>query len=103
MGARPDIASLSLDAVRADGETFVLELGISAPYVSDRLHTWVCALTLSPLFAAPQEVAGEDSVQTLSQALRAARSLLEHFTEKGGKLLIEGRPFPLDVWLGPKL
>lgn len=103
MPPTPNIASLSLDAVRATGEKFVLELAIGAPFISERHQTWACSLTLHPIFAGPQEVAGEDSVQALSLALRAARSLLEDFTEKGGKLLLDGEAFPIEAWLGPKL
>lgn len=103
MTPMPTIASLSLDAVRANGEKFVIELAIGAPFISERHQTWACSLTLNPLFAKPQEVAGDDSVQALSLTLRAARSLLEDFTEKGGKLLLDGEAFPIEVWLGPKL
>lgn len=98
-----NIASLSLDAVGAGGDTFVVELAIGAPSISERHQTWACTLTLHPLLTKPQEVAGEDSVQALSLTLRAARSILEDFTEKGGKLLLDGEAFPVDVWLGPRL
>lgn len=98
-----NIASLSLDAVGADGEKFALELAVGAPFISERHQTWACSLTLRPLLTGPQEVAGSDSVQALSLTLRAARSLLEDFTEKGGTLLLDGQAFPIEVWLGSKL
>ncbi|HEV2081836.1 MAG TPA: hypothetical protein VGR32_05200 [Brevundimonas sp.] len=97
------IASLSLDAVRADGEKIVIALAIGAPSISERHQTWACTLTLHPLLTKPQEVAGADSVQALSLTLRAARGILEDFTEKGGKLLLDAEAFPVDVWLGPRL
>jgi hypothetical protein len=97
------IANLALDAIRADGVTFTLDLAIGAPFISKCHETWVCCLTLHPLLERPQEIAGEDSVQALSLALRAARSLLEHFTEKGGKLLLDGEAFSIEAWFGPKL
>lgn len=97
-----NIASLSLDAVRANGEKFVLELAIGAPFISERHQTWACPVTLRPIFSEPQEVAAADSLQALSLALRVARSLLEDFTDKGGKLLLDGEDFPIDAWLGSK-
>lgn len=99
----PNIASLSLDAVLATGEKFVLELAIGAPFISERHQTWACSLTLHPIFSEPQEVAAADSLQALSLALRVARSLLEDFSDNGGKLLLDGEEFPINAWLGSKL
>ena len=97
------IATLSLDAVRADGREFTLHIRVGAPFVSDRLGSWVCSLTLHPLNDLPLDVAGEGSLHALTLALRTARELLEDFTDKGGKLAMEGETFPLDSWFGLKL
>lgn len=98
-----EIASLSLDAIRANGEKFALDLAISAPFISKRYQTWVCSLTLYPLLPGSREVAGENSVQALSLTLRTARSILEQFTDDGGMILLGGDIFPIEACLGPKL
>tara|TARA_R110002051_G_scaffold269535_1_gene329722 strand:- start:476 stop:778 length:303 start_codon:yes stop_codon:yes gene_type:complete len=94
------IAELTLDAVRADGEAFALHISIGAPFASERFDCWECSLTLHPLFEAPLDVAGEDSLQALALALRTASDLLQDFTDKGGKLLIDGEVFPMNAWFG---
>jgi|TARA_R110002051_G_scaffold111645_1_gene184244 hypothetical protein len=94
------IAELTLDAIRADGEAFDLHISVGAPFASERFDGWECSLTLRPLFEAPLDVAGEDSLQALALALRTARDLLEDFTDKGGRLLIDGEVFPINAWFG---
>jgi len=94
----PGIAHLSIDAIRSDGEEFGLHIAFGAPFVSE--HGWACTVTLHPLFA-PFDIFGADSLQALTLALRTTRSLLEDFTDKGGRLTIDGEAFPLDAWFGP--
>lgn len=93
------IANLSLDGLDADGVEFAVHIAVGAPFVNER-GWWACTVTLHPLFA-PFDIFGADSLQALTLALRTARSLLEDFTDKGGKLTMEGEVFPLEAWFGP--
>jgi len=98
------IANITIRAVGADGETFPLDIAVGLPFVSERHGTWVCPLTLHPLWSKPNEVAGEDSLQALCLALRVARSMLDSFCEDGGQLLFnDGTPFALDTYFGATL
>jgi hypothetical protein len=92
-----------IDAVGADGKVFALEVAIGVPFLSERSEAWACTLTLSPLLSKPVDICGEDSLQALCLALRMARSMLDDFSEKGGRLLADGEPFPIDAYFGAAL
>lgn len=92
-----------IDAVGADGEAFAVEVAVGVPFLSERYQTWACTLTMLPLLPKPFDVGGEDSLQALCLALRMARSMLDDFTEKGGKLFTDGEPFSIDAYFGASL
>ena len=94
----PTIASLSLDAVSAQGEQFTITVEIGAPYLSERWDAWACPVSIQPLYERLADQVGGDSFQALCLAIRLARSLLVDFVDKGGALLIGGEPFPLEAY-----
>lgn len=95
-----DLARTLVDAVANDGKAFSLEVSVGVPFLSEQFGFWVCKLTMQPLMSKPVDIARADSLQALCLALAMARGALADFTAKGGRLLIEGEPFPIDAYFG---
>ncbi len=83
MLSTPTVASLTIDALSADGRTFVIVAEVGTTY---RRHTGdgACPLALTGLFEHLMDQQGEDSLQALCMALMLVQMLLEGFREKGG-------------------
>ncbi|HEY3814159.1 MAG TPA: hypothetical protein VGL66_13120 [Caulobacteraceae bacterium] len=93
----PVVASISIDAVSPEGETFVVELAVGMPYQCET-GEWACPVALGGLYDRLSDIRGEDSFQALCLAIRLAQDLLQDFCEKGGKLLMGTEDFPLEAY-----
>lgn len=92
------IASLSLDAVDPDGLSFRLTVEIGMPYLHEEYEAWACAVSVRPLYKKLNDQVGEDSFQALCLCIRLVQTLLEDFVSKGGRLLVQGAPFPFEAY-----
>ena len=102
----PDIATLDLIAIHADGIRAPVALRVGAP---ERVPTgeWRCAVHLDGLYDRLVPIRGEDSVQALCLALGLAATLLRNFVASGGRLVegtntsSEDEPdWPLEAYFG---
>jgi hypothetical protein len=90
------IASTTLTAVPARGESFEVTIEVYLPYLEDGV--WRCAASVRPLWERLAPAFGEDSFQAMCLAIALVRSLLEHFQEEGGSLLMVGKPWPFEAY-----
>jgi hypothetical protein len=95
------IASLSLLGVSHVSREFPIEITVGLPYRHEE-HPWACSISVLGLDARdhPQNIYGEDSLQSLLLALQIVAVHLSSFVDKGGQLLDpkERTPFPLDAY-----
>jgi hypothetical protein len=94
------IASADLLCVHADGTEVHTVARLASPTRrADGL--WVSAFALDDIHA-PQEMAGEDSLQALCMAMSMIRALLERFVAQDGRVLSpeDRSPFPIDATFG---
>jgi len=97
----PTIARLTINAISAEGKTFVIELEVGTPYKRET-GEWACPLALKGLYDHLPEICGDDSFQALCLAIRLALEMLADFRDEGGKLLVDSDDFPLEAYaFGP--
>ena len=84
------IANLEVICVRSSGERFPVLIEIGRPYMvrdgkgSDCAR---CPVAMRGLHDKLSDIAGEDTFQALTLALKFTRLMLEQFREKGGRVL----------------
>lgn len=83
------VASLKLDGIRANGERIQVEFSVGEPYlkVIGPPEQWRCPVQVAPIDHYLPDIAGADSIQALTLALRLGFSRLQSFVDHGGKLL----------------
>jgi hypothetical protein len=91
------IANVSIDARSPDREPFTIVVDVGEPYQCET-GEWACPVALHGLYDRLSDQRGADSFQALCLAIRLAHDLLRNFQEKGGTLLSDGEPFPLDAY-----
>lgn len=80
------IAERDLIGVNPDGSKFKIMLKIGKPYTLGSKE-WACSVGAIGLYKRLREIRGVDSFQTLMQAIKFLRQLLEYFIEDGGRVL----------------
>ena len=90
------IAERDLIGVNPDGSRFKIMLKIGKPYtVAD--GEWACSAGAIGLYTRLREIRGGDSLQTLLQAIKFLRRLIEYFIDDGGSLLLPDEETPVKV------
>jgi hypothetical protein len=95
------IAETEIECVSPSGESFTSKLQVGRPY-RDQRGMWCCSVSFGDLLREDQPHFGEDSLQALCLALSFARSRLQDFVARGGRLLIPGTQdeFAIDACFG---
>jgi len=91
------VTAMTIEAVSPEGSAFLIELKVGMPYRSETGEC-ACRITVDGLANRPVDAHGEDSYQALCLAISFAQNLLHDFLEKGGKLLMGTKDFPLDAY-----
>jgi hypothetical protein len=90
------IAERDLIGINPDGSRFKIMLKLGKPYtVAD--GEWVCAVGAIGLYTRLREIRGGDSLQTLLQAVKFLRRLVEYFIDDGGSLLSPDDERPVKI------
>src|SRR4051812_30156162 len=97
------LAETKIQCVAASGESFTSPLRVYPPRREDR-GMWSCAVSMGDLLREDQPLFGEDSLQALCLALSFARSRLQDFVARGGRLVIPGTEddFSIDACFGTR-
>ncbi len=80
------IANAALLGVLPDGEERHISIEIGQPYAASA-DEWRCPVAVHGLHDRLADIAGVDSLQSLTLALRLVHKLLSHFEAAGGQLL----------------
>jgi hypothetical protein len=80
------VASRNLVAVHPDKGELPVHIDIGMPYKCGP-NEWACPVALDGLYDNLRDQHGADSFQSLMLAQNLARTLLNDFVEKGGRLL----------------
>ena len=80
------IASTEMIGVLPTGEERRIAVEIGTPYAVSA-EEWRCPVALPGLHGNLADIAGTDSLQSLTLALRLAHTLLGHFEAEGGQFL----------------
>ena len=79
------IASLRLIGISKDGVEKAFVVGVGVPELRPT-GGWACP-TLTQDFAEPRPIHGEGSIQAVCLGLSFIRTRLQHFLDRGGRLL----------------
>ena len=89
------IASITLTAVPATGDSFEFTIALRTPFRDDD-GIWRCSATMDPLQRRLSPAGGVDSLQAICLAIALVRSLLEAFQADGGSFLFDGERWTLE-------
>ncbi len=90
------IAEKDLIGVNPDGSRFKIMLKIGKPYIVAG-GEWGCSAGAIGLYTRLREIRGGDSLQTLMQAVKFLRRLIEYFIDDGGSLLSPDNETPIKI------
>ncbi len=90
------IAERDLIGINPDGSRFKIMLKIGKPHTVDG-GKWACAVGAIGLYTRLREIRGRDSLQTLLQAIKFLRQLVEYFIDDGGSLLSPDDETPVKI------
>ena len=89
------IAERDLIGINPDGSRFKIMLKIGKPHTVD--GGWACSAGAIGLYTRLREIRGEDSFQTLLQAVKFLKQLIEYFIDDGGSLLLPDEETPVKI------
>ena len=90
------IAERDLIGINPDGSRFKIMLKIGKPYTVAG-GGWACAAGAIGLYTRLREIRGGDSLQTLLQAVKFLKRLMEYFIDDGGRLLLPDEETPVKI------
>jgi hypothetical protein len=90
------IAERDLIGINPDGSRFKIMLKIGKPHTVDG-GKWACSAGAIGLYTRLREIRGGDSLQTLLQAVKFLRRLIEYFVDDGGSLLSPDDETPVKI------
>ena len=97
------LASRTILAVKADGQTLSVTLRIGTPYEISP-EEWACPVAMEGMQDRLRDVHGIDAWQALQLVQSLQAQLLGYFVEDGGKLFCHEPPEPISLEeLFPKL